>query len=64
MVEPHSNLSLYAECLAAMAASGDAYPCEMFAPVHHGGHDQGYEREAIADNDRSSRALRDRLDRI
>lgn len=64
MVEPHSNLSLYAECLAAMAASGDAYPCEMFAPVHHGGPEQGYEHKAISESGRRSPAPRHRLDRI
>jgi hypothetical protein len=32
MAEVHSDPGLFAECLAAMAASGDAYPCDMLAP--------------------------------
>ena len=33
MAEHHSDRSLFAECLAAMAASGAAYPCDLLAPV-------------------------------
>lgn len=32
MVETHDDPSLFAECLAAMAASNDAYPCDLLAP--------------------------------
>lgn len=33
MAEPHPDHSLFTECLAAMAAAGDAYPCETLAPA-------------------------------
>lgn len=33
MPEPHDDNSLFAECLAAMTAAGDAYPCEILAPA-------------------------------
>jgi hypothetical protein len=33
MTRPDADLSLFAECLAAMAASGEAYPCDTFAPI-------------------------------
>jgi hypothetical protein len=33
MAEPHVNHSLFAECLAAMAVSGDSYPCELLVPL-------------------------------
>ena len=32
MTRPGTDTSLYAECLAAMAASGGSFPCEFFAP--------------------------------
>jgi hypothetical protein len=32
MADRHADHSLFAECLAAMATSGDAYPCDMLAP--------------------------------
>jgi hypothetical protein len=32
MAEPIIDHSLYAECLAAMAASGDGFPCDTLAP--------------------------------
>jgi hypothetical protein len=33
MPDPHTDPNLYAECLAAMAASGEGYPCETLAPA-------------------------------
>ena len=33
MTRPVTDTSLYAECLAAMAASGESFPCEFFAPI-------------------------------
>lgn len=33
MTRPVIDTSLYAECLAAMAASGESFPCEFFAPI-------------------------------
>jgi hypothetical protein len=33
MAEPNTDPHLYAECLAAMAVSGEVYPCDTLAPV-------------------------------
>lgn len=33
MAELHTDHSLFTECLAAMAVAGDAYPCDILAPV-------------------------------
>ncbi len=33
MAELRTDHSLFTECLAAMTAAGDAYPCETLAPV-------------------------------
>ncbi len=33
MAEPNTDPNLYIECLAAMAVSGDVYPCDTLAPV-------------------------------
>lgn len=33
MAEPHSDPQLYTECLAAMAVSGEVYPCYTLAPI-------------------------------
>jgi hypothetical protein len=33
MAELHAYPHLYAECLAAMAVSGEVYPCDTLAPA-------------------------------
>jgi hypothetical protein len=33
MAEPLTDPHLYTDCLAAMAVSGEVYPCETLAPV-------------------------------
>jgi hypothetical protein len=33
MAEDYTAPDLYIECLTAMAASGEVYPCETLAPV-------------------------------
>ena len=33
MAEPHPAHDLFTECLAAMAAAGDTYPCDTLAPA-------------------------------
>ncbi len=33
MTEAYTAPDIYIECLAAMAAAGDVYPCETLAPV-------------------------------
>lgn len=32
MADPNTDHSLFVECLAAMAVSGDVYPCDLLAP--------------------------------